>query len=386
MGFRRSFRVEGLNLEHFVAQAAEEGITLEHVERMGARSLEAIAPVGAMKSLAAMAENGGWRLTIGAPVGSALAAHRAKLRGALIVAAILLTALCLLAARMVWHIRIVDAGAYEADIRAAMEEWGIQAPTFRSRVDAGELRDMLEWRYPQAAWFECGWRGMTLEIRMVGGVPGKQEGTENGACDVVASQSGVVQSIVTRAGTPVVKVGDTVREGQVLIRGEEKTSAGELRQVAARGCVYARTWISTQVITPLRVVETYPSGRTHTSTTVECPWFPLWQSQPSGFAHADVSVKETPLGGFFLPLKVRWETHIEADYRSVRADFRSILEENEQAALRKLAEKAGGKEYLVDNWVNWSIIEDEKLLSVATGEMLVDIAQQQRSSGMAAPE
>ena len=93
-----------------------------------------------------------------------------------------------------------------------------------------------------------------------------------------------------------------------------------------------------------------------------------------------------PLGGLFIPFSIRTETRMETDLRSATRDFQSVLEENERAATQKLLQITGGRDSLVDNWVNWSIIEDEILLSVATGEMMVDIAQQERSSDMAASD
>ena len=106
----------------------------------------------------------------------------------------------------------------------------------------------------------------------------------------------------------------------------------------------------------------------------------------SSYVHQDISVSEIPIGGFFWPFAIRKETRIETDIRSDTTDYRSVLDENNRAASQKLFELIGGKESLVDIWVNWSIIEDEILLSVATGEMLVDIAQQERSSDMAASD
>ena len=106
----------------------------------------------------------------------------------------------------------------------------------------------------------------------------------------------------------------------------------------------------------------------------------------SSYVHQDMSVSEISIGGFFWPFTIRKETRIETDLRSDITDYRSVLDENNQAASQKLFELIGGKESLVDIWVNWSIIEDEILLSVATGERLTDIARQERSSGMAVTE
>lgn len=386
MALRRHIEAEGLNLERLIGAAAERGVVLHDLQRSSARQLSASVEAAHIPQVQELAEKGGWRLTVGGYTGAGRRIERLRARWLLLAAAIVLLIACWAGTQVMWRVLVVDAGAYEADVRLALAEMGVQPPMLRAQVNPSSIRDALEWRYPKVAWFECGWRGMTLVIRAVEGSAPGDIASIGGFCDVVASQDGVVHSIVTRAGTPVVKVGEVVRKGQVLIRGEERTSGGEVRAVAARGSVMARVWVQAAVTTSLYETETVYTGNTHTAQVAASPWFDLWHAEPSGFAQEDVSVCVMPLGGFFIPLWIRTETRMEADVRSVLRESGSVFDENERAALQKLAEIAGGKESLVDNWVNWSIIEDEILLSVATGELLVDIAQQERSSGMAATE
>ncbi len=386
MGFQRAFTVEGLNLERFVRQAGGAGIRLTSVRRFGGRRISAVCDEAVFPVLATLTEQGGWRFQAEGRTGFGHTVDRTRRRWLLVLALLMTVGLCMIGSQMVWGVQVTGAGAYEADIRAALTEMGVHVPMLRRQVDPGLIRDALEWRYPRVAWFECGWRGMTLHVRMVEGVQGDNGAAQDGPCDVIAVRDGVVKSIVTRAGTPVVGVGDVVRAGDVLIRGEERISGGAMRPVAARGSVYARVWDSAAVRTPLAVVETVYTGRTQDLRTVTSPWFPLWRLVESEFECEDISVSEQPLGGFFWPLVIRRETRLEADYRYAKTDAQSVVDENGRAALQKLYEITGGKESLVDIWVNWSIIEDEILLSVATGERVVDIAQQERSSGMAATE
>jgi similar to stage IV sporulation protein len=242
-------------------------------------------------------------------------------------------------------------------------------------VQIGQLRDLLEWRYPETAWVECGWRGMTLLIRVVNGVPAGTPLSETGAGDVVAARDGIVDSIRTKAGTALVQPGDVVRKGQILIRGEERTGSG-VRAVSARGVVMARVWDAAAVRMDLTELHTSYSGRTEESVSVVSPWFALWHEPESEFHQADVSRRTLPLGGFFLPLTCVWEKRYECEITKQNRANEEITAEASIAALRKLREIIGTNESLVDKWVNCSMIDHEVLLAVATGERLVDIAEQ----------
>lgn len=385
-GFMRIFAVEGLNLERLLRIAGERGIAITGVRRATGRRVTGLVRESELPLLATLAKEGGWRLESGERAGAGHAVDLMRKRWLLTAGVVLAFALILACTQVMWRIEIVDAGAYEADLRIALAEMGVRTPMLREQVEPSVIRDALEWRYPRVAWIECGWRGMTLVIRVVEGVLPQSDGASDGSCDVVAARDGVVSSIVTRAGTPVVAVGDVVRKGQVMIRGEERTSGGEVRPVAARGSVMARVWDGVSVQMSLYETQTIYTGRTQTVWTVASPWFDLWPVEESGYAQQDTAVTELPLGGFFIPLTLRTETRMEAECTRQLRDRDALYEDCARAATLRLYEKVGGKESLVDNWVNWSIIEDEILLSAAIGERIVDIAQQERDSVMAAAE
>ncbi len=381
----RAFSVEGLNTERFCCLAAQRGILLQNVARPTPRSLTAAVREDRLPNLVRLAEQGGWALVPGERLGmgrTVKAMYARRILPAGVLAALLVL---LVASRFVWRIHIVDGGAYQADLAAALTELGVTPPLRRSQIDLGELRDALEWRYPRIAWVECGFRGVTLVIRPVMGVL-PHETPENGPCDVVAARDGVVHTVVTRAGTPVVQPGDTVRQGDVLIRGEERTSDGLLVSVAARGSVTARVWAQTSVRMRITQVESRPTGREQTMWTVRTPLFDLWPMGESGFAHQDIATTEMPLLGLFIPVTLHIERRIEADFVSVPGNAEEICASAEAAAVRKLHEKIGSDESIIDIWGNCSMIDDENVYAIATAELLTEIGVQTRSSDMAVPD
>lgn len=384
--WKRCFVVEGLNIERFIRCAAEKGISLTGLQRTGSRVLRASAPENLFPALEQAAEEGGWQFKRGDRIGAGRALDTAIRRWPLIAVFVLAALLLFVSTRFMWAIEVIDAGVYSADVREVLEGMGIEPPMLRKRVDPELVQSALEWRYPQVAWIECGWRGTTLVIRMVEGNLVSEEEEALQGTDIVACRSGVVVSVVTASGTPVVAPGDVVQEGQVLIKGEERTSGDETRSVAADGQVMARVWDAAQVQSSLFGVSTEYTGRTETTQTVICPWFPLWRAAPSEFEHYDSSVTTIPLGGFYLPLQLRKETRYETVLSEEPLDLQQLIDEGSAAAVQKLRQSAASEESFVDIWVNWSIIDNEILLSEAIGERLMDIAQQESCSGMAATE
>lgn len=367
--------VEGVNLPRFLRRAGEMGLLMMGV-RIRGKKMTAFVREDDIPALRMMAVSDGWRFSVGNRQGTGRLMTWIRHRLALLSALMLGIGVLIGASQVMWRVEIENAGIYAADLPEYLQALGITPPMPKSDVQIGELRDLLEWRYPETAWVECGWRGMTLLIRVVDGVPAGTPLSETGAGDVVAARDGIVASIRTKAGTALVQPGDIVRKGQILIRGEERTINGGVRAVSARGVVMARVWDAAAIRMDATELHTVYSGRTEETMAVISPWFALWQTPESEFSQADVSRRTLPLGGFFLPLTCVWEKRYECEITKQNRGIEEISAEASVAALRKLREIIGTNESLVDKWVNCSMIEHEVLLAVATGERLVDIAEQ----------
>ena len=377
--------VEGLNLGRFVRQAGEKNIRLTCLHRTSPRRMTALVREDALPALQELAFAGGWKITQGQRQGAGRAAEWLMGRWLLAAAVCMGLVALVLCSQVVWTIRIEGGGPYQADIRGAVEELGLRPPMLRKQVDLGALRDALEWRYPRLAWVECGWRGTALVVRPVEGALPDEARDEDAMMDVVATRDGVIQQIVTVAGTPVVQPGDVVREGEVLIRGEERTSDGAVKLVAARGSVTARVWIGVSVRMPVNEHVTEYTGNEEQVWTLRAPWFDLWLMDACSYDQYDTAVSETALCGMFFPVKVRSERRMEATLTTRERNREELEAEAYAAAVHKLKEKLSPEESLIDIWGNCSMIDTENIVSVAVGEILVEIGRRVPASGMAAP-
>lgn len=374
--WRQGFEAEGLNIERLIHQAGERGIIITGLKRLSRRKITGLAVEDELPLLQEIADRGGWKLTIGRRQGAGRMLENLRSRWLLAVCVAAAAGLVLASMQLVWRIEVRDAGRYEADIRGYLEAVDVRPLRLRKSIDPAALRDALEWRYPEIAWIECGWRGMTLSITVMEGVASGETLTYLGSGDVVAARDGVVDSVITVAGTPQVSAGDVVRKGDVLILGEERTSEGAIRPVSARGKVYARVWESAQVQMSLWEAETIPTGREQTVLIASTPWFDLWRATDSGFEEQDVAIKTLRLGGLFLPVELRQERRIEVDVHRRQRDLAELKAEAERAALRLLQEKIRIGDEFLTKWVDYSIVDDEILCADAYGELVTDIGEQ----------
>jgi len=373
--WRRRLTAEGLNIERLICQAAGRNIELASLRRNGSKRISAQVAEDDIPLFRELAQQGGWVVHEGERLGLGRWADKLSRRRAAAAACAVLLVLLYASALLIWRIEIINGGRYEADIRAYLSGLDIRPFRLKAMIDPGDLREKLEWRYPEVAWIECGWRGMTLCIIVHEGIIEDEALTWTGAGDVIAKRDGIIDSLITLAGTPQVKRGDIVRKGDVLILGEERTSQGGIRPVSARGKVYARVWDGAKVQFSANELESVYSGRVSHGYTASLPWFDLWLPEPSAFEQEDVSVRTHPLGGIFLPFVFRSETKYEVQTYTRKRDEAQLRSEAGLAAMRKLKMSVENSDEFLTKWVEYSMIDDEVMCALAIGERVIDIGQ-----------
>ena len=375
--FSRRFIACGLSLEKLIALAGENEIPLFQLHRAAPKEVSGIIGEKDLPKLMALADTRGWEVKLGSFCYLAAAREWLKKRWGLALGAALMLALIIGSLQFVWKIEILDAGVYESDIRSYLLEKGIKPGIFKSSVSPLQLKNDLEWRFPSVAWVQVSYRGTALMIRLVEGVPVPEVETQGEAADIVASRGGIVVSVQPRAGTPMVKAGDIVQKGQILIKGEERAGTqGEMKPVKARGVVWCRVWESARVRVPAYEILSEETGRREVNQLIACPFMEVGDREETRFLTYDTMVETVPLGGLWLPVWVRRETRIEVALETRMRDEANVKAEAGLAALRALREKIGAGGELVDKWVDYCMIEDKDMEATATGELLLDIAMQ----------
>ncbi len=110
----------------------------------------------------------------------------------------------------------------------------------KSKVDCSQIVKDIRAQYDDIVWVSASIDGSRLRIQIKenedtfreepsdeknedhSGVPAKNntEGSEvQQPTDLIASQDGVITSIITRSGVPMVHIGDTVKKGDILVSG-----------------------------------------------------------------------------------------------------------------------------------------------------------------------
>lgn len=367
--------VEGQLLERFIEKALEEGVRFSLICHTGWHSMELETDRAGADCVMALLEkyrmNGrvlgmsGWPLV------------RKRLKSRLTLLAGFITCITLLAvySSFIWRVEVtaLDENPVGDSLYQALAREGIDLPLKKQALDTQLLRLKLLSLFPEYSYVGVRESGVTLRIELAHELPAPQVYDLEAGRDLVASRDGIVMSVNALSGVAAVQPGDTVRAGQLLIRGEEQITKEETRGIQALGEVIARVWYEGSCTLPLSRTEVEYTGRQSSESTLRLlRWsYPLTEGQQYS-SQAEIT-QDLPVGGLFLPLKITRTLRRETVKRTVSLPEEQVaLQAAQLAQLQAQAQLLPG-EIICDQWTDYTI-EGNSLTARVVLEVHTDIA------------
>lgn len=129
----------------------------------------------------------------------------------------------------------------ELEIRSALKACGIREGSFWPGLVPEETRNKMMARLPELAWMAVNIRGSRAQVEIIERRAKPDIEGEKPCCDLAAARDGTVTYVSAEVGKPLIREGQSVREGEILLSGTVDLVTSELRTVRARGKVEAET-------------------------------------------------------------------------------------------------------------------------------------------------
>lgn len=378
-------RLRGLLLERFVARALEEGVCFGRVERVSPQEMHFAAPEKQARRLLALAEEYRMDLTVLREEGVPNWRRRLRERGTILLGLGLGLFLVTAFASRIWRIEttamddrtdpslLQEIGQYAA-------EWGAAPGTERASLDRKALAMDIQARWPQLTYVSVELSGVCLRVEVAAEEAPPEIYEIDAGRDLVASRDSVVTYVEPLAGQAAVKPGDTVRRGQVLIRGEERIDAETTRGIRALGSVMGRVWFTARLELPLSRTTVERTGRSRSAGELRLgPW--RWTIRAAdSFGMQETEEEIIPVGGLYIPLCIARTTLWEVQGRTEAIGAEQLLPEGEAAALERARSLLPEGAQETCSWTEWQE-ENGRLIVQATVEAQMDIASERAAVG-----
>lgn len=354
-GYRVSVR--GRGLEKLLMRLEERGVHPRGVRRRSRRRADMLIGARELKALDALCAELGVEVAERRAQGVTRALRHLKRRAALPICAALCALMIGVLSTRIWLVRVDAPQELAPAIGQALYELGARPGAAKSALDLGAIEDALMADVAEVKFCQARVRGVTLTLSAQQAAPSPNLPSDAPPGSLYARCDAVVERVQALAGTALVRRGDTVRAGDVLIEGLERVSADESAPVKAIGVVTGRVWYEGLGECALSQLELERTGRSSTRRTIRLFGLEWELSSEAGFSLCDREVSFQPLGGMFVPLGVATERCFELRQRRVERPLEDAKAQALELARQNALKKCPDNATVIDKWAEYSIIE-----------------------------
>lgn len=261
---------------------------------------------------------------------------RYKKRVGLLVGLLLGLALLFYAELFVWKITVNgNTLLSDEEIIEALNDYGIGVGSFIPRIPVLQAQNEFLIKYGELSSFAINIKGTHIQVEVLERTHTPEIEQKNGFCNIVSAYDGIVLSVEAVDGTEVVKVGDVVSKGQLLVSAYTVAARNIYRLHHARGKIEAQVYEQFSQVVPLSDTRKHYTGREQVKTTVTAfgKAFDLFWTEQCAYEQFDAEVTREPI----VLLGI-----IETPFVKTTAVFREYTSETvilprEQAELRARA-------------------------------------------------
>jgi len=238
--------VQGPFLERFINMAIKRNIYLWDIKKVGnSRMILKISTKG-FKNLKGISRKAHVKIKILKKEGLPLILYRYRKRKAFFVCVFVIALLILFLSRFIWAIEVSGNERVSVEhIKEVLSSCGLKVGVVKYSIDQNKLKNEVLIQLDELSWLWVDIKGTTAYVKVKERDEAPPVLSEDEPCNIVSTKDGIIQNMIVRSGQSLVKVGDTVTRGQLLVSGivqSQNQEVGEIRRVHADAEIYARTW------------------------------------------------------------------------------------------------------------------------------------------------
>ena len=317
LGFLR-VSIEGYYIERFINICKNKKITIWNLKRNSNISLILNVRINEFKEICRIAKKTGCKIRIKNKKGMPFLLHRYKKRKIFLLLLLIVAVIIGLSSNFVWNVDIFEENGEElANIREDIENAGLKTGLLKSKIDTKEIINKIRLERKDVAWMGIEIKGTNAIVKLVKADEKPEIVNEDEYCSIISDKTGIITKINVQEGTANVKVGDTIKEGDVLINGWMEGKFTGIRYVHARGEIEAKVWYTKSKKIPYTLTETQYTCNEENKYGIKFGNFEInFSKKYSKFKIYDTIETESKIklfSDFYLPISIIKTTYKEQE-------------------------------------------------------------------------
>ena len=304
-----NIRVEGFFIERFINICKSKRILLNDIKREKSTTMFANVRIDDYKRLREVAKKTKSKIKIIDKSGLPFILHKYRKRkifavlfGFIIVSIVVLS-------NYIWNIEIEgNINISKEEIMQNLKESGLYIGISKNDLDTKSVVNKIRLNRDDIAWIGITVKGTNATIKIKESDKAPEVVDKNEFCNIVSDKTGMITKINVQNGTAVVKEGDIVKTGDLLVEGYIEGQYTGKRYVHSIADIEAKVWYTKKVKANLKTQIPVETGKEEKKYSLNIKNFRInfykTLSKFEKYDKIDTTKKIMLFSNFYLPIEV----------------------------------------------------------------------------------
>lgn len=260
--------------------------------------------------------------------------------------------------RYIWNIDIVGNETIPTEeILKDLNNSGLLVGENKSRIDTKKIINDVRIKRDDIAWIGISIKGTNATVKIVEADKKPEIIDKSEYCNIVATKDCVIEKITSNNGTAMVKNGDVIKKGTVLIAGWMEGKYTGVRYEHASGEVIGKVWYSQKAKVELKQRIKEQTGSSETKYGILINNFKInffktlskFQNYDTMYTNKKVKI----FSNFYIPVEVIKYDNYETTYKDVEYTLEEAKEKAKNIAEEEILKQIENKENIKNVTVNY---------------------------------
>ena len=376
--------IEGYFIERLMNLCSNKGILIWNSKRKKTTLLETNVSIKDFRQIVKFAKQAKCKVSIKQKKGLPFIFNRYRKRKIFFFSLILIIVAIISLSNFVWNIEVIGNEKIDKkEIIQTLKKEGLEVGTLKNKVNTKQIINKMRLDRNDLAWIGIDIRGTNAIVKVVEADKKPDIIKEDEYCNIVATKAGIIEKVNAINGTPLVKKGDVIKEGTLVIGGWLEGKYTGTRYVHANGSVQAKVWYTQNERVELNQVISRKTENEETKYSVRINNFTInFYKTLSKFKKYDTIEQNKKIklfSDFYLPIEIIQKNNYELIEETITYTKEQAKQKAEEEAKKKLDEQVKVKENILNTYINYQETEEyieaqviyEVLEEIGTKEKIV---------------
>ena len=374
--------IEGYFVERFINLCMQKNILLWNSKRKKSTLVYTCMSMKDFKKIKTIAKQTKCRVKIEEKKGLPFVFHQYKKRKIFFLLLLCIWIGIMILSQFIWNIEITGNETIPTEeLRRTIESEGLTIGIWKNKIQTKEIINQIRLDRDDVAWVGISIKGTNAIVKIVEADQKPEMIQEDEYCNMIATKAGIIVKVNALNGTPLVKEGDTVKQGTILIGGWLEGKYTGMRYVHANGSVQAKVWYEQTETISLKQVKKERTGNAETKYSVNLNNFQInLYKTLSKFEKYDTikEIKKIKLfSDFYLPIAIEKITNYEVKEEAMAYSKEEAIAQGVEKAKQALDQQIEEKEAIQNTYIHYQETEDAVEVKV-TYEVLEEIGTKEK--------